>query len=483
MATFFLFQVESGLKMSQIVETLRNFFDLNSALVFFVYGQIFFILGLAILLQSRRHSRLELARSLRWLGAFGITHGLHEWGTFFIPIQASYLSAPFLAMLQILQVFLLGFSFFFLFQFGAELLSERWSPLISAPIIVTAVLTVTFIVVAFEGSIGLGSWQQLTTIWLRYLVGFPGAILAAFGLRHHAKKHIKPLNLDHIYRMLRIAGVSMIVYGVFTGLVVPAGDFFPANWLNDSLPVIWLGIPIPVFRSIAGMVLAVTIIRALEVFDLEIDERLEKLEIEQSLVAERERIGRELHDGAIQQVYTAGLIIESAKRKVPEEDPVAEKLGRAITVLNQAITGLRAYMKELRQEATPISLLEGLEQQAADPRFKSFMDIDLAVDLPEDLWLEPVETTHILAISGEALSNAARHAKARQVVIDARLEDGQLIIDIRDNGRGFQKNGAEGGYGLRNMRDRARLLGGELKIASNLGKGTTITLAIPMEDT
>lgn len=468
--------------ISPMVDTLRDFFELNSALVFFVYGQVFFVLGLAILLQSRRHSHLGLARSLRWLGLFGISHGFHEWGAFFIPIQATYMSTSILLILQIVQVVLLGLSFFFLFQFGAELLSERWSLLYSVPVIIIAILSVMLIVIALEERPGLGTWQQQASICLRYLVGFPGSILAAFGLRHHAKHHIKPLNLGHIYRMLRIAGISMIVYGVFTGLVVPAGNFFPANWLNDSLPVIWLGIPIPVFRSFAGLVLTVTIIRALEVFDLELDERLEMLEIEQSLVAERERIGRELHDGAIQQVYTAGLIIESAQHKVEAESPVAEKLGRAVIVLDQAITSLRAYMKELRQEATPVSLVDGLEQQAGDPRFKSLMDVEFISELPDDLWLEPVETTHILAISGEALSNAARHSQARKAEIRAALEDEQLLITIKDNGRGFQEAGSDWGYGLRNMRDRARLLGGELKIASSPGNGTTIKLIVPLED-
>jgi signal transduction histidine kinase len=464
-----------------MIDALRNFFDLNAALVFFVYGQVFFVLGLAIMLQSRRHSRLGLARSLRWLGAFGLAHGLHEWGTFFLPIQATYMSTSVLALLQIIRVLLLGLSYFFLFQFGAELLSEQWPPLLSIPSIVTAIVFVLFIIVALEGGGGIGPWQQRTTIGLRYLIGFPAAMSAALGLRYHADQHIKPLHLEHIYRMLRTAGISMGIYGVFTGLVVPAGEFFPANWLNESLSVKWLGIPIPVFRSLAGLVLTVTIIRALEVFDLEIDERLEQLEIEHSLIAERDRIGRELHDGAIQQVYTAGLIIESARKRVEDEDLVGQKLDRAVTVLNQAITGLRAYMKELRQELTPVSLIQGLEHQADDPRFKSLMNVHLRADLPHDLELEPVQTTHILAISSEALSNAARHAQARRIEMSAMVVDGRLLLTIQDNGRGFEQGQDGGGYGLRNMRDRARLLGGELTVNSKPGQGTAVNLVMPLE--
>ncbi len=71
--------------------SIESFFDLNRSLILFLYGQVFFILGLAIFLQSWRHSRLRLARDLRWLAGFGVLHGLHEWGLVFIPLQATYL--------------------------------------------------------------------------------------------------------------------------------------------------------------------------------------------------------------------------------------------------------------------------------------------------------------------------------------------------------------------------------------------------------
>jgi two-component system sensor histidine kinase UhpB len=109
------------------------------------------------------------------------------------------------------------------------------------------------------------------------------------------------------------------------------------------------------------------------------------------------------------------------------------------------------------------------------------MDIHFSTDLPFEPELDPLQTTHILAISGEALSNAARHAQAREVQMTAGVDDGRLIITIEDNGRGFQENSAAG-YGVRNMRDRARLLGGELGIASSPGQGTKITLTVPLEE-
>lgn len=74
------------------------------------------MLGLAITLQSRRHSRLTLARHLPWLALFGFVHSLYEWGDIFIPLQATYLPVPFINLLKAIQLGLLSLSFACLFQ-------------------------------------------------------------------------------------------------------------------------------------------------------------------------------------------------------------------------------------------------------------------------------------------------------------------------------------------------------------------------------
>ncbi len=465
-----------------MIDSLHQFFELNDTLVLFTYGQVFFVLGLAIALQSRRHSHLELARSLGWLAAFGITHGLHEWALIFVPIQAAYVNDAVLSLLQVSQAVLLALSFGFLFQFGAELLRERWPRLIILPLVVMVGWSLWFVMPGLAFSEGFETWHGPASIWARYLIGLPGGLLAAFGLRFQAEQHIKPLNLTHIYRTLRVAGLALGAYAILGGLIVPAGDFFPANWLNEARLVNWLGIPAPVFRSLTGLVMAITIIRALEVFDLEIDRLIEQMESENNLMAERERIGRELHDGAIQQIYTAGLIVESARRKVADGTVVGQRLDRAMMALNAAIASLRAYMGTLRAEPTAVSLVDGLRRQTADPRLTALMEVDLALDLPEAASLNPLQTTHVLAILNEALANAARHAQARRVRVQATQAREQFKLTITDDGRGFTYEPDGRGYGLRNMRDRARLLGGELTISSEPGQGTQVTLLAPWED-
>src|SRR5512141_2933949 len=102
---------------------IAQLFAENERLILFLYGLVFFVMGLAITLQSRRASRLELARSLGWLAAFGIAHGLCEWGDLFIPIQAAYSPQPLIRLLYVVQLILLSLSFACLFQFGVSLLN------------------------------------------------------------------------------------------------------------------------------------------------------------------------------------------------------------------------------------------------------------------------------------------------------------------------------------------------------------------------
>lgn len=466
-----------------MVETLNRFFELNRPLVFFVYGQVFFVMGLAIALQSRHHSRLELGRSLGWLAAFGLVHSFHEWGAVFIPIQAGYVNTAALQLLQVLHLILLALSFGFLLQFGVELLRD-WHPrLVSLPLLLTLLWAFIFIIPGLAMQDDFDVWHQQASTWARYLLGFTGGIVAAAGVYYQAQLHIKPLNVQPIYRTLQIAGICLLAYAFFGGLIVPGGSFFPASWLNETAVQSWSGFPAPVFRSIVGLVLAIAIIRALNVFDLEVDRLIEGMQIEQSLTMERERIGRELHDGALQQVYSAGLIVASAWRKLAQEPEVAgQRLERAIQAIDGAIDSLRIYMGGLRDVPDVSSLAEMLQQQTADARLTALMEVDLDVDLPETAVFSPMQIHHVAAIVNEALSNAVRHAQAQHVWVRANVASGQLYLTIADDGRGLDGQLPVDGYGLRNMRDRARLLGGELTITSRPGGGTAVTLFAPLEE-
>jgi len=464
-----------------MTDVLQEFFGRNTILVYFVYGLVFFLLGFGIALQSWRHTRLELARSLKWLAAFGIIHGIHEWGTIIVPFQAMYVSDAAMTLLLTLQLISLVASFFCLFQFGADLLRDRWPWLIYVPLLVVALWTMVFFVPNMLTDSWSVAWHRAGSIWARYLIGFPGAMLAAYGLYYQAKQQIKPLNLPHIYRMFEIASIALAGYAILTGLIVPPGDFIPANIINGANLLALTGVPVPVFRSLAGAVIAVTVIRGLDVFDVEVDRQFEQMEIERSLLAQRERIGHELHDGAIQQVYTAGLIIESVRKKT--EDPLLDqRLDIAMSAMNEAIAGLRSYMDNLRAADTQVSLVEGLREQTADPRLTMLMQVDLELDLNEEDSMSPVRTNRVLAIVNQALANAARHGRAQHIAVKAQSRQDALLLAIEDDGQGFGSDTNGQGYGLRDMRDHARLLGGELAIESQPGQGTRILLTAPWSE-
>jgi signal transduction histidine kinase len=464
------------------MDSLRNFFILNREIILFLYGLVFFLLGLAIALQSRRYSRLDLARALTWLAAFGILHGLHEWGDLFIPIQSRYLSAAVIQTLHALHQLLLGGSFACLLQFGITLLRpfgwERWRYL---PLIVfTLWVIITFFVLPWV-IVDSQITSNIANALARYFIGFTGGMLSAFGLRQQAVRRIALLNVPHIVNTLRVGGFALLLYAFFGGLVAPPVPFFPGNVINTRIFVDALGVPTMVFRSAVGLILTVSIIRALEVFEVETARMIESMEQGQILAAERERIARDLHDGAIQKVYTAGLLVESASKLINGNEPVANRLTKAVAVLNDAIGDLRRNLGELKTEPASENLLAALQGVAADPRLSSLVNVALDLDLPAAESFSPSRTVHVVAIVNEALSNVVRHARARQAVLSARRLDGMLRVVIRDDGVGISTE-RDAGYGLRNMRDRARLLNGVIEIEGANGKGTIVTLTIPWKD-
>jgi signal transduction histidine kinase len=160
----------------------------------------------------------------------------------------------------------------------------------------------------------------------------------------------------------------------------------------------------------------------------------------------------------------------------------AQRLDRALAALDQAVSGLRSTMHELRPSAPDMTLAERLQSQVEDPRYGALMDVELEIDLPHGGVFLPWQTDHVLAIAGEALSNAARHGRARHVAVRALRDNGRFVLTVEDDGRGFVDTAVNDGFGLRNMRDRARLLGGELAIHSSPSGGTQVKLTVPWED-
>ena len=135
-----------------------------------------------------------------------------------------------------------------------------------------------------------------------------------------------------------------------------------------------------------------------------------------AIVEERERIGRDLHDGIIQSIYAVGLSLEDVPDLMAEEPENAEaRVERAIDSLDQSIRDIRNFIFGLRPELLEqAGLVGGLAALADEFRVNSMVDVDLETDGSRTGELPPELTGQLLSIAREALSNIARHSKATQ---------------------------------------------------------------------
>lgn len=466
------------------MENLRLFFQYNEPLFQFIYGLTFFVLGVAIALQARYSSRLEIARSLRWLAAFGFTHGLYVWGKLFVPVQASYFPPLFMQGVHFLHLLLLALSYVCLFEFGLALLRPlRMGNTLRGLVAGWHILfTLLMVRAAFSTPFDLRSFHDHVEALAGYMIAFPGGLFAAYGLREQTYRLIAPLDAPQVVSMLRTAGITLALFGALRGLIPPPIQFFPGSWLNLRTFEDALGVPVLVFLVLLGGFLLFSMVRALEVFHVEMEREIEHMEQQQILQAERERIARELHDNTLQMAYTAGLLIDSARKLADADSPIAQRLERAVQALNEVIADLRRNMQDLHSPLGENNPRRAIRQLVDDPRFRTLVEIHLEDTLPEEWTLSPRHTAHLLAILQEALSNVVRHAHATRVTLQLRQDEaGNTLLTLEDDGEGMPAQVREG-YGLRNMRERARMMGGTLVLSNRSPeKGTRLMLIFPSD--
>lgn len=203
-------------------------------------------------------------------------------------------------------------------------------------------------------------------------------------------------------------------------------------------------------------------------------------EQERLVTAERRRIGRDLHDGVIQSLYAVGLRLESLTEYSTLPEDVKTALGEILQDLRATMTQMRTYVDQLTHSEA-YSLEQMLRGLVDELQRRLDVSIDLTVAEGTDLELEAQVLHEIEMIVREAATNAVRHGKARRIAVTWHGDAQCLQLSISDDGRGFMvaKEYGSARHGLRNIRERAELLGGRLEIDSAVGKGTTVRLEIP----
>ena len=206
---------------------------------------------------------------------------------------------------------------------------------------------------------------------------------------------------------------------------------------------------------------------------------------EQAAIAEeRGRLARELHDSITQSLYSLTLLAEGWRRQVKagKLSDIEEPLGELGEISQQALKEMRLLVYELRPpELEQIGLIGALQQRLSTVEKRAGIDANFFVD--DLIELPPSVEDDLYRITQEALNNAIKHAEATSVNVRLSTDRNCLILEITDNGKGFDPDTASelGGMGLASLHDRVEKLGGSLQISSERNRGTSVKVKVDKE--
>jgi signal transduction histidine kinase/ligand-binding sensor domain-containing protein len=213
----------------------------------------------------------------------------------------------------------------------------------------------------------------------------------------------------------------------------------------------------------------------------QVEEALRQSEMEKAVADERSRLARDLHDSVTQSLYSLTLLAEAGQRMIKARDlpQIEGNQSRLGEIAQQALQEMRLMVYELRPLALKEEgLIGALEQRLEAVERRAGVDARLVAEGARDL--PPKIEEELYRIAQEALNNALKHARPSAITVTIRAENGNVVLEVTDDGGGFdlQAVGDKGGLGLVSMRERAEKLGGTLTIASTPGEGTKVQISI-----
>jgi signal transduction histidine kinase len=198
-----------------------------------------------------------------------------------------------------------------------------------------------------------------------------------------------------------------------------------------------------------------------------------------TLMEERERIGMELHDGVIQSLYAIGMHLDLMRMNGGGGE---NELMVTIHSLNDVIEDIRRYIMNLHSsDMHQKTVYERLQDMLSRLHTPDNLNITLAATHDKPLFT-PATFEAICQMANEAISNAVRHAEATSITVSTEEANNWFGIVIADNGKGFDASAiaSHNGLGLRNLYQRAALHGGQVAVDSEPGKGTRVSIRIPI---
>lgn len=199
---------------------------------------------------------------------------------------------------------------------------------------------------------------------------------------------------------------------------------------------------------------------------------------------EKARVARELHDEMGSSLTAVNMDLMSVRQRLGEDSPHAERLARAAGALKSTVEGMRRLIEELRPSMLEsLGLREAVRSWATD--YANRFDIPLTVDIADEMPSLPAGSPiGLFRIAQEALANAVRHSKSSAIRLSMRVEEGNVILEVVDDGVGIvpRPAGTTGSaHGLLGIRERAIAMGGASMIGGGPGGlGTEVRVTVPV---
>lgn len=357
---------------------MAEFFEHNLVVIYFFYGLAFFSMGLAIWLSSSRFrtSEFRLAGALLFLAGFGIVHGLQEWFDMFQLLdERGGTNIPEWLLLPEVRLVHLVVSFLLLVFFGIKLLfanrrvadSGNRLALIGAGAFLAlwiASAALTLLVYRPERLEMIAAADVLA----RYTLGITGALIAAWAIWLE-QRNFKARGMARFGRALLGAAVALLLYGLIGQLFVRPSFIFPSTMINSALFLDLFGFPVQVFRAVLAILMAAFIIRALNAFEIENQERLteavgqraaaqrEALRVQQQARADTEQLNRQLQ-AAVQDLALLFNVSRQMAATLDRSTLLKDAVPLLVGMLPQVSAGMLTLRRGPDQPLDIVSVVE-----------------------------------------------------------------------------------------------------------------------------
>nr|WSY51793.1 PAS domain S-box protein [Streptomyces sp. NBC_00886] len=291
----------------------------------------------------------------------------------------------------------------------------------------------------------------------------------------HTEQHIRGQSIDTIVPKAAIAAYRAVVEQIRSQ---GHADSYQSRWLRADGSEVDVAVTVSPMRDTDGALTGFTTAARNITHQLAAQAELAAARADREVMAERDRIARDLHDMVIQRVFGAGLALQSITARTAHPD-TPSRIHKVIDELDATIRELRGTIFELGQPAQKAASLRAQvldETATAQDRLGFAPTVEF--DGPVDAALPDATAAHLLAALREALSNVARHAHASAARVAVQAGD-ELLLEVADNGCGIDPAVIRSS-GLTNLRRRAEKLGGTFEVAGRPEGGTRLRWRIPL---